>query len=87
MLSYGFELRKKSETKQNQLTARCHTIFTINMLQNENDEKFPVLSFIDLSGSERIAKNINEGQKYQEAIILISNFINFGKCLQAACFL
>lgn len=78
ILQSAFSLRHKLETATNQLSARSHTIFTVNLVQKQVDnENVPYLnssfSFVDLAGSERIAKSLAEGHKFQEALLINQN--------------
>jgi len=85
LLASGFALRDKAESNGNQIWARAHTIFTINIVQKEvenEDLPFPksMIQFVDLAGSERIAKSISEGQnKFQEAVLVMSHLTSLYK--------
>jgi len=89
LLASGFALRDKAESNGNQIWARAHTIFTINIVQKEvenEDLPFPksMIQFVDLAGSERIAKSISEGQnKFQEAVLVMSHLTSLYKVLAA----
>jgi len=89
LLGSGFKIREKAESKGNQIWARAHTIFTINIVQKEvenEDLPFPksMIQFVDLAGSERIAKSITEGQhKFQEAVLIMSHLTSLYKVLAA----
>lgn len=82
-------MRDKYESKGNtQISARAHTIFTINVVQKDKEnEDLPLsnstLQFIDLAGSERIAKSLTEGQKFNEAILINSSLTALGRVLLA----
>lgn len=67
-----------------QISARAHTIFTINVVQKDKEnEDLPLsnstLQFVDLAGSERIAKSLTEGQKFNEAILINSSLTALGR--------
>jgi len=89
LIGTGFAMRDKAETKEKQIWARAHTIFTINIVQKEvenEDLPFPksMIQFVDLAGSERIAKSITEGQhKFQEAVMIMSHLTSLYKVLSA----
>ncbi|KRX00930.1 P-loop containing nucleoside triphosphate hydrolase [Pseudocohnilembus persalinus] len=87
LLQSAFMLREKCENKGNQIWARAHTIFTINLVQKDKEnDMIPFLNssiqFVDLAGSERIAKSLTEGHKFQEAILISSYLASLQKCLQ-----
>jgi hypothetical protein len=70
-----------------QLWQRAHTIFTINLVQKDKEnDNIPFMTssiqFVDLAGSDRIAKSLTEGSKFQEAILINSSLTALGKCLQ-----
>jgi len=87
LIGTGFALRDKAESKESQIWARAHTIFTINIVQKEvenEDLPFPksMIQFVDLAGSERIAKSITEGQhKFQEAVMIMSHLTSLYKVI------
>jgi len=48
----------------------------------DQSELSGTITFIDLAGSERIVKNLTQGYKYQEQILISSNLLELGKWLQ-----
>eukprot|EP00825_Cyclidium_porcatum_P045623 TRINITY_DN698_c0_g1_i2.p1 TRINITY_DN698_c0_g1~~TRINITY_DN698_c0_g1_i2.p1 ORF type:complete len:545 (-),score=129.87 TRINITY_DN698_c0_g1_i2:377-2011(-) len=84
----AFQLRERFETKDAQLWARSHTIFTVNIVQKDKEnENTPFMNssiqFVDLAGSERIAKIVTEGNNKVEQAIIINQTLNtLSKCLQ-----
>lgn len=69
LLHSGFSYRNKYETKNNPISARAHTVFTINIIQKDkiNENKPFVnssINLVDLAGCEKTIKNLNEGHKF-----------------------
>ncbi|EGR30886.1 kinesin motor domain protein [Ichthyophthirius multifiliis] len=87
MLKIAFQLREIQESKGNLIWARAQTILTLNVIQKDKiNENIPfkntIIQFVDLSGSERIAKSLNEGNKLCESILINQYLASLNKCLQ-----
>ena len=71
---------------ENEICSKTHTICTLNVIQKDKqNEQIPFINsrinFIDLAGSEKTAKTVNDAQKYQESLIINNNLNVLGKVL------
>ena len=79
-------MRSKFESKTNEISSKTHTICTLNVIQKDKqNENLPFINssinFVDLAGSEKTAKTLNDGQKYQESLVINNNLNVLGKVL------
>lgn len=86
ILHSSFSYRSKYENKNNQISARSHTVLAINIIQKDKiNEQKPfinsTINFVDLAGCEKTVKNMNEGQKFQESLLINNNLNVLGKVL------
>ena len=79
-------MRSKFENQNNEISSKSHTICTLNVIQKDKENENLAfinssVSFVDLAGSEKTAKTLNDAQKYQESLIINNNLNVLGKVL------
>ncbi|XP_043912858.1 kinesin-like protein KIF20B isoform X2 [Protopterus annectens] len=88
ILQLGKKHQSIACTKLNNLSSRSHSIFSVRILQLEDEEVPRVLKvsefcMCDLAGSERCAKTQNEGDRLREAGNINTSLLTLGKCINA----
>ncbi|XP_036869248.2 kinesin-like protein KIF20B isoform X1 [Manis javanica] len=87
LLKLGIKHQSVAFTKLNNASSRSHSIFTIRILQIEEDSEMPrvirvsELSLCDLAGSERSMKTQNEGERLRETGNINTSLLTLGKCI------
>ena len=88
-MEYGFKNRAVRATNMNAESSRSHSIFTIYIDSQENDEKgnekykASKLNLVDLAGSERISKTGTTGDGLKEATKINLSLSALGNVISA----
>ncbi|XP_034998874.2 kinesin-like protein KIF20A isoform X1 [Hippoglossus stenolepis] len=85
LLQFGNKNRSAAATKMNQSSSRSHSIFTMKLLQIDDDEvkRMSEFSLCDLAGSERCNKTKTFGERLKEAGNINNSLLILGKCITA----
>ena len=86
VMRIGNENRKTSSTAMNDTSSRSHSIFTMNITQNNLDDfssKSGTLYLVDLAGSEKVSKTNVSGQQLDEAKGINKSLSTLGKVILA----
>ncbi|XP_061646446.1 kinesin-like protein KIF20B isoform X2 [Phyllopteryx taeniolatus] len=86
VMKLGKKNQSFSSTRNNQLSSRSHSIFSIRILRIEDAQSPRVvavseLCLCDLAGSERCAKTLNRGERLKEAGNINTSLLILGKCI------
>ncbi|EGR33399.1 kinesin motor domain protein [Ichthyophthirius multifiliis] len=84
ILKNAFQIREVYENKGVFINSRSNTIFNLNIIIKDKENENVLISnslvqFVELPGSERIAESMNEGQKYQESVLINQSLQAIGK--------
>ncbi|CAD8116124.1 unnamed protein product [Paramecium sonneborni] len=88
VIQMGLKLRKKLEQQRKPFGYKCHTIISVCLVQKDKEyDNMPfmnsLIQFIDLAGSERIAKSFNNEGQFEEAVLINQSLATLSKCLSA----
>ncbi|XP_061546729.1 kinesin-like protein KIF20B isoform X3 [Phycodurus eques] len=86
VMKLGKKNQSFSSTRNNQLSSRSHSIFSIRLLRIKDTQSPRVvavseLCLCDLAGSERCAKTLNRGERLKEAGNINTSLLILGKCI------
>uniref|UniRef100_V9KF28 Kinesin-like protein n=1 Tax=Callorhinchus milii TaxID=7868 RepID=V9KF28_CALMI len=86
VLKVGNKNRSLACTKLNQQSSRSHTIFSVRLMQMNDEDNAQVLriselSLCDLAGSERCGKTQTFGNRLKEAGNINNSLLILGKCI------
>jgi kinesin family protein 20 len=84
VLKFGLNKVSYEQTLINDHSSRSHTIFTINLIaENESGFQFSNFRFCDLAGAERAKKTGNNGERLKEASGINNSLLVLKRCMEA----
>ncbi|CAD8168838.1 unnamed protein product [Paramecium pentaurelia] len=85
LIAFGSYNRAIGATQFNSRSSRSHVIFTIELLVEWKDksQRTSKIQFIDLAGSERLAKTVAKGQMLEETKKINQSLHCLGHCIMA----
>ncbi|CAD8072133.1 unnamed protein product [Paramecium primaurelia] len=85
LIAFGSYNRAIGATQFNSRSSRSHVIFTIELLVEWKDKSLRTskIQFIDLAGSERLAKTVAKGQMLEETKKINQSLHCLGHCIMA----
>ena len=86
LMSKGNKLRATGATNMNEASSRSHSVFTVNLVQENSSRDVTILSklvLVDLAGSEMVKKSGAEGGMLKEAAAINVSLSALGSVINA----
>ena len=86
LMSRGNTLRSTGATNMNETSSRSHSVFTVNLVQENSSRDVTIMSklvLVDLAGSEMVKKSGAEGDMLKEAAAINVSLSALGAVINA----